>query len=485
MDDFLLPTYSGRLLRSGVDDLQRFEQPARGASGSAHGVALPENLKELREILSDAFESCIRLLPQGANSGLVGASVPPAMVPTSDVPMSAEIIVVSMERFRHHNGPDIEIVPSEGMAIVSSSVKLSALNDAAAHYGLHLPVDLGSDPMIGGMIATNTGGSRVVRYGSMKQHVLSAEAVTADAETSMLGSLHRLRKDSRGFDPTQLLVGSGGTLGIVTAAVILLSPIPKVVSTWWLAIDDVQRTTELFDFLNKHRPGTISAFEFVSKNALSRTLDHEGSPTNPFGATIPEGAALVEWSASTERELSNIESDIAAAADSCLLSDGRLTDGASAWGIRHRVSESLRTYGLVLGHDISTPRDRLMIARRDCIEAIECIAPNAIVCDFGHVGDGGLHLNLLMSSETPDTNLNELRSAIRAAIDGVVARHGGSYSAEHGLGPLNAERWLASTPPIEQAVIRSLKHTVDPRAILGHPGHPYNRLDSKRDSSLS
>ena len=131
--------------------------------------------------------------------------------------------------------------------------------------------------------------------------------------------------------------------------------------------------------------------------------------------------------------------------------------------------------GVVLGHDISAPLRALMPLRGGAIDAIAEVAPDTVVCDFGHAADGGLHLNVLVPKELgpPST---AMAARIRDAIDEVVDRFGGSYSAEHGLGPLNAARWLADTPPIEQRMIAALKDIVDPKRILGHPGHPYNLL---------
>jgi FAD/FMN-containing dehydrogenase len=212
----------------------------------------------------------------------------------------------------------------------------------------------------------------------------------------------------------------------------------------------------------------------VSRPALERTLALDGAPPNPFGTTVPAVAVLAEWSLDGG-ELANVEDDVDEAFAAGLLSDGRLVDPAAAWGLRHRVSESLRTYGVVLGHDVSAPLPSLMDVRQRAIDAVTAVAPQAVMCDFGHAGDGGLHLNVLVPRELGPPR-PELRAAIRRSIDEIVAAAGGSYSAEHGLGPLNAERWLATTPPIERRLVAALKDVVDPHRILGHPGHPYNRL---------
>jgi FAD/FMN-containing dehydrogenase len=446
---------------TGTEDLARFDQPARGDEGHAAAAVLPATTDEVRDVVRAAVADGVRLLPQGANTGLVGASVAPADPPT---------VVLSTERLCGA----VRIDPGDATATVAAGTRLSELNAAAAEHGLQLPIDLAADPAIGGMIATNTGGSRVLRYGPMRRYVLAAEVVTADGEASVVGGLRALRKDSRGLDATQLAIGSGGTLGVITGAVLDLAVLPRSVQTWWLAVDEPERVNELLGLLRRRRADALSAFEFVSRAALERTLAAEGATSNPFGSAIPAAAVLAEWSLESG-EVDGIEGDVDAAFAAGLVSDGRLVDPATAWSLRHRVSETLRTLGMVLGHDVSVPRSSLKDLRRQAIDAVGALAPHAVMCDFGHAGDGGLHLNVLFprDGEVPPA---ELRVAIRRTIDELVAAAGGSYSAEHGLGPLNAERWLATTPAIERRVIAALKDTVDPHHLLGHPGHPYNRL---------
>lgn len=447
--------------RAAGDDLDRYEVPARGARGRAAAVVLPGSLDEVRDVVRAAHEARARLLPQGANTGLVGASTP---TPAGDT------VVVSLDRLAN----PIEIDEGGRLAVVWAGTRLSALNEAAAGLGAHLPVDLSADPSIGGMIATNTGGSRVMRYGPMRHHVLAVEAVAADRGASVIGGLGRVRKDSRGISPADYLVGSGGTLAIVTRAVLALAPVPRRTEVWWLALDHPSLAADLYGALSAARPGALSAFEFVSRAALERTVARDGAPPNPFGSSVPAAAVLAEWSALDPSSLDGIEEDVAAVHEAGLIADGRAAPGAAAWGLRHRITDSLRAFGIVLGHDVSAPLGRLMALREEATRAVAAVVPHAVMCDFGHLGDGGLHLNVLVPTDVeagPDT-----RAAVRACVDGAVARHGGSYSAEHGLGPLNADRWLATTGHAEQRAIAGLKAALDPRRILGHPGHPYNRI---------
>lgn len=456
----------GRVLVPGTDDVTRYDTPARGARGSATLVVQPASTGEVRAVVGLARRLGVRLLPQGANTGLVGASVAPPDEPT---------VVMSTDRLV---GP-IDIDARGATARVPAGCRLSALDEAAAEYDWQLPVDVSSDPCLGGMVATNTGGSRVLRYGAMRRHVLAATVVAADAEVSVFDGGHGLRKDSRGLDLTQIVIGSGGTLGIVTEVTVALSPIPAHRPTWWLALPDPDVVGELFALLDRRRPGSLSAFELVSANALRRTLASDGTPSDPFGGELPAAAVLAEWTLDSRPDDTDanvgLGADIAAAFDAGLVTDGRLVDGPAAWGLRHLVTDSLGAQGIVLGHDVSVPRGSLAAMRRAAITAVDALRPDAEMCDFGHAGDGGLHLNVLFPHDVAAPSA-EQRVAIRAAIDDVVASFGGSYSAEHGLGPLNADRWLASASPIEQRTVAAVKAVVDPMRLLGHPDHPYNRV---------
>jgi FAD/FMN-containing dehydrogenase len=186
---------------------------------------------------------------------------------------------------------------------------------------------------------------------------------------------------------------------------------------------------------------------------------------------ITDAAALIEWIGPGSEHLAQLFQQ---AGERGLVRDAVEMPAPAAWVVRHAITDGLRGMGTVLGHDISVPRRRIPDVRNAARAAVADIAPRARLCEFGHVGDGGLHLSVLFPHEVgPPTDTE--RAAIRRALDDLVATDG-TYSAEHGLGPLNASRWLATTSPTEQAMVRALKHTLDPFGILGHPLHPYNLL---------
>ena len=181
---------------------------------------------------------------------------------------------------------------------------------------------------------------------------------------------------------------------------------------------------------------------------------------------IPNAAVLAEWSLDDD-DVAGVEDDVDAAfAGGTCSPMAASSTRPSAWGLRHRVSESLRMLGVVLGHDVSVPRSALMAVRRRAIDAVAALAPDAVMCDFGHAGDGGLHLNVLFPTSVRPAERRAADRRSADAIDDLVVAAGGSYSAEHGLGPLNAERWLATTPPVEQRLVAALK---DDRRPTPHP----------------
>ena len=440
-----------------VTDLGAYEQPWRGEPGKARAVVRPSSLDEVRDVVRWAVRERVRLLAQGANTGLVGASTPDR---------AGDAIVLSTERLI----TPLSIDPVERTAVVGAGVRLSALNDAAAHHGLHLPIDLAADPTLGGMIATNTGGTRVLRYGALRHHVLDVQAVAATSDADVFGHGTALRKDSRGIDIGQLIVGSGGALCIVTQVTVSLTPLPTQRATWWI-LPTENREIDLLHFFERAGDG-LSAFELISANAMAAAGHAPERVRLPFPLdAITDAAALIEWIGPGSEHVAELFQQ---AAERGLVRDAVEMPADSAWAVRHAITDGLRTMGTVLGHDVAVPRRRIPEVRNAARATVAEVAPRARLCEFGHVGDGGLHLSVLFPHDV-DPPTDAERSEIRRAVDDLVAADG-TYSAEHGLGPLNAQRWLATTSPMERAVVKTLKQALDPLGILGHPRHPYNLL---------
>jgi FAD/FMN-containing dehydrogenase len=446
----------GGLLRP-ADGLERYEIDARSGRGQALAVARPADLDGVRAVLGWARRHAVRVVPQGANSGLVGASVPDA---------AGDTLVLSTERLGH----PLVVDRSERTATAGAGVRLSAVNDAAAPLGLCFPVDLGADPSIGGMVATNTGGARMVRYGDVRANLLGLVAVLPDEALTVVRCGRGLRKDNTGMDVAQLFVGTGGELGVVVEATVALHPVPRARATAFVALDDLDAAVALCGAL-QDTTDLLAAFEVISAEAMRRTLAHTGT-TDPFGRAEPAPVtALVELvSSDAAADLDVVLAALLARVPGGPSATGGetavLVPASRAWALRHRVTESLRASGSVTAFDVSVPRSRLGDLRRRAIVVLGALDPAAVLCEFGHVGDGGVHLNVVTPSGRP------LAPAARDALYDAVADLGGSFSAEHGLGPRNVHLASRYAPPGQSALLAGLKALCDPSGVLAHGAWP-------------
>jgi len=446
-----------RPLRTGTGAVPH-EQPWRGAPGPALAVALPRDTAEVRTIVAWAREHRVRLLPQGAVTGLVGASTPP---PDGPAPL-----VVSTEALTGR----LEIDADSATAVASAGIHLSALNGAAAPHGLELPVDLAADPAIGAMVATNTGGSRVLRHGAMSRWVLGAEAVIADETVSVIGDVRALRKDNTGPDPTRLLLGSSGAFGIITTVAVALAPVPAQRATALIGPVTDTAAIALLGGLRRRLGDRLTAFEVMCPAALGAALDHMADPPALDPGADPAVTLLVEASGAAGTDDALV--DAVAAAGPGLAEAALLLAPARAWAVRHAITDGLRRRGTVVGFDLCVRPPDLPALRAAVRQMVADRWPGLDVADFGHWGDGGVHCNVVVPTHRAldPAGVVELRRAVYGLT---VERFGGSWSAEHGIGPANADWWLRTTTPAEQAALRAFKESVDPLGILGHPGLPF------------
>lgn len=443
-----------RPLRSGAD-ARAHEVPWRGAAGTALAVAVPVDESEVRAIVRWARTHRVRLLPQGAVTGLVGASTPP--------PGGPPPLVVSTDGLLE----PLEVRPTDAVAVAGAGVRLSALNDLAGRDGLELPVELAADPSLGAMVATNTGGSRVLRHGDMSTHLLGVRAVLADEEVSVVGDVRGLHKDNTGPDPTRLIVGSAGAFGIVTAVAVRLTSRPADRATALVGPCADEAAVELLAVLRRTLGDDLSAFEVMCPAALAAGLE-----TTPLAGVDPgedpEVTVLVEASGRNGAQDRLVDAVDRAA----LVTQATSIPVELAWRVRHGITEGLRRRGEVLGLDLCVRPGELPRARASARELVRDRWPSLEVADFGHWGDGGIHCNVVV----PDTA--ELapadREAVRRAIFSlIVDEFDGSWSAEHGIGPANASQWSAVTPSATKGVLAAHRAQVDPLGILGHPDLPF------------
>ncbi len=441
-------------------ELARYERGWRYGSGTALVVARPRSTDEIARLLAFASESGIRVLAQGANTGLVGASTPDS---------SGEMLVLSLERLTR----PLEIDPLDRTVAAGGGVLLSQLDAALEPHGLMFPIDLGADPTVGGMVATNTGGTRLLRYGDVRQNLLGIEVVLADG--TVLDLMTALRKNNTGLDTKQLFVGTSGVLGVVTRALLRVVPRPAQRATALLGVADGAAALAVLARLERGVGDVLTAFEVVSADALAPVFRHQPRLRSPFGASLPPLTLLVELSTMLsparlglddllESTLGELCEDEAGAG----ITDVFPGKPAELWEIRHHVSESLRHEGVVLGFDVSVPRSSLPDLLRAARELVTAEYPFVRVCDFGHWGDGGVHLNLLWQEEEAPRTASELKQELQPRIyELAVTRFRGSFSAEHGIGPHNQLFYDRYTPELVKRLCRALKSELDPRGLLG------------------
>lgn len=440
-------------------DLRRYEHGWRYGHGKALAAARPTSPAEVAQVLALCHAYHLRVQTVGGNTGLVGATNPDS---------SGEQLVLSLERLNR----TIEIDAIDRTVVVDAGVLLSQLNAALEPHGLWFPVDLGADPQIGGMVATNTGGTRLLRHGDVRRHLLGVEVALADG--TLLSCLQRLRKNNTGLDCKQLFTGTSGTYGVITRVALQVSPRPKQRAAVLVGAACGEAVLRLLRHLELRVADVLSAYEAVSRDALEATLRHGANLRNPFSEALPAYAVLVELASTLPADRLDLEALLHEELMQHLEGEGSedLTEVVIGppedfWNLRHQVSESLRVEGKVLAFDLSVPRSRLAAFTMAVRERLASSHPHVRVCDFGHWGDGGTHLNLVAKPGDlpggPGT-WEQLQDMIYRLC---VEEFEGSYSAEHGVGPHNQRCYDRFTPAPVRALCAALKQALDPDGRLG------------------
>lgn len=440
-------------------DLDGRDHDGRGPAGRSLALVRPRTAEEVSQILTAAARSGVAVVPQGARTGLVAGGA------ADD---SSTMLLLSLERMTQQ----LEIDAINRTARVGAGVALSRLNAAAAAHGLFFPIDLGADPSVGGMIAANTGGARFIRYGDVRRNVLSLELVTSDVPSETLELGRACWKQNDALDLKQLAIGSGGAMGVITAATLALQPRPAHMVTALIALRDTGAIDRLLVTFEREWGMLLTAFEGISQAAYAAALDHAPRLRRPF----PDGAnypyfILVELSAGTAFDSAMLEEALTSVISQAMekqesaIADVVVDQGESLWAMRHAVPEGLRAIGTVIGCDIALRRGDVTTFRREMAAQVAREWPNLLLCDFGHVGDGGLHFNLVWPTENgpvPTGLADTVRMQVFAAV---VERYGGSFSAEHGLGPRNMAAYHRFTQNEAQRLAGSIQSLFAPVAI--------------------
>ena len=429
--------------------------------GRTQAVIRPANTAEVAAVVRLCAEAGVPVVTQGGNTSMVGGAVPNA---------DGSELVLSTARLNRVRDLD----PVDMTLTLEAGVTLKAAQLAAADKGCLLPLSISSEgtAQIGGVLAVNAGGNNTVRYGNARDLVLGLEAVLPDG--SIWNGLRRLRKDNTGYCLRQLFVGSEGTLGIITAAVLKLVPQPRETAVAFCAVDSVKDALELFARVQAHDAAAISAFELMSGLGTSFVLKHIPNAVLPLEKPAPF-YALVELA--TPRLNAGLRASLESVLEAAL-NDGVVRDAAIAeseaqrsaiWRLREEHSEAQKREGASVKNDVSVPVSKVPAFIAEATEACEALIPGVRCVPFGHMGDGNIHFNLEQPIGADPVWFLAQDHAIMDAVNEVVRKYDGSFSAEHGIGKLKPYMMPDWRGGAELALMRRIKDAIDPRGLM-NPG---------------
>jgi FAD/FMN-containing dehydrogenase len=444
-------------------DLSPWEQDWRKrVKGLALAVVRPGNTQEVAAVVKACAAAGTPIVPQGGNTGLVVGGVPDG---------SGTQIVLSMTRMNAVRAID----PANLTITVEAGCVLQNLQAAAENAGFLFPLSLGAEGSctIGGNLGTNAGGTQVVRYGNTRELCLGLEVVTAQGD--IWHGLTGLRKDNTGYDLRNLMIGSEGTLGIITAATLKLYPLPAAQLTAWAAVPSMEAAVQLLGLAHQRLGPGLTGFEVMGQFALGLVDKHYPQLRVPLWQNTP-WCVLLENSDSESgtHARSQFEALLEAAMDSGCVSDAvvaeSLTQAKGLWHIRESITLAQAQEGQNIKHDISIPVSRIpaFVGETDALLARE--VPGVRLVDFGHLGDGNLHYNVQAPEGVDDTAfVRENEERVNTLVFDQVAKFDGSISAEHGVGELKVGKLPLYKDPTALAMMRAVKQALDPQNLL-NPG---------------
>jgi len=429
--------------------------------GKAALVLMPGSTDEVAAILRCANEARVGVVPQGGNTGLVGAQIPDE---------SGDQIVVSLQRLSHVRDVDL----ASNTMTVEAGLPLAVAQDVAERAGRFFPLSLASEGscQIGGVLATNAGGLAVLAYGNARDLALGLEVVLADGR--VWHGLKSLRKDNTGYDLRDLFIGSEGTLGIITAAVLRLFPRPMERVTCMAGLSDLERAPEFFTRVHDSAGPMLTAFEILPRIGIEFALKHGNELREPF-PTLHAWYLLFEL---TSPRVGEEPQRLAEALLQEAIEAGEITNAIVAtslkqaqdlWRLREVMSEAQKPEGGSIKHDISVPVARVpeFISRAN--QLVELLIPGARPVPFGHLGDGNIHYNVSQPIGMDKDVFLANWETLNAAVHEIVLDLGGSISAEHGIGRMKRDLLPHAKGEVAVELMRRIKTSFDPNGIL-NPG---------------
>ena len=430
--------------------------------GDAPALIAPTSRDGVAAVVRAAAEFGVPLVPQGGNTSMVGGATPPA---------DGGALILSTRRMNRIRS----MTPEASLAIAEAGVILADLHAAAEAAGRRFPLTLGSrgSATVGGLVSTNAGGTQVLRWGTMRALVAGVEAVLPDG--SIHDGLAALKKDNRGYDLDQLLIGAEGTLGVVTAAALRLAPAIAARGVAWAGLASPGDALAL---LRRMQAATdaIESFEIVPGDSLGLVLEHIPGTRAPLAGSHPWHVLIeaVASSPAAEPPAGLLERLLAPALD-----DGTVADAVIAaseaqadafWRIRDSLSEAERASGPAVQHDISVPVEAMPRFMIEAARAAEARFPGTHATAFGHLGDGNVHFHVRAPAGAERNRwYAEDAPVVTRFVHDLVVAAGGSISAEHGIGQMKLDELERLAPPGRLAALRAIRHALDPAGIM-NPG---------------
>ena len=420
--------------------------------GDSAAILSPASTEEVAGIVKLAAERRVPLIPQGGNTGMVGGATPPS---------DGSALILSLRRMNRIRSIDT------GLAVAEAGVILAGLHERASETGQRFPLTLGArgSCTIGGLVATNAGGTQVLKFGTMRSLVLGLEAVLPDG--SIHDGLSGLKKDNRGYNLDQLLAGSEGTLGIVTAAALRLVPAIGSRAVAWVGLSNAQGALELLQFLQS-KTDRIEGFEIVPADCLELVLKHVPGTRSPLEGQHSWNVLIEATADSGQADPADrVQELLGEALQRGLIEDATLaTSEAQAeafWRIRDSISEAERADGPTLAHDISVPIADMPRFMTVTAAEVEQAFPGTQASGFGHLGDGNVHFHVRGEA------VRGHESEISNMVYDLVTLAGGSISAEHGIGQMKLDELERLGPPAKLHALRAIKQALDPLGLM-NPG---------------
>ncbi len=430
-------------------------------TGKALAVILPADVAEVSEIMQLCCQYKVPVVPQGGNTGTVLGSVPDS---------TGNTVILSLKRMNHI----LEIDADNNTMTVEAGCILDNVHAAARQVDRMFPLTLASSGscMIGGNLAANAGGTSVLRYGTARDLCLGIQTVLPDG--SIWDGLYKLRKNNTGYDLRDLFIGSEGTLGIITAAVLKLFPNPSHRQTAFVAVESPSDALKLLNIAKKHADTLLTTFELISQRSLDVVLKHFPDLKAPFPSMTPYYVLIELSSNESEDYLSGLLETVlqtafndACVVDACIAQS--IAQSKNLWALRENISEAQARAGKNIKHDISVPVSQIPAFMDDTDARLQTAFPGCRMTVFGHLGDGSLHYNVGAPEGIADDDFLAQQDAVNQVVYDNVARFNGAISAEHGLGALKHDKNACYKDAVEIQLMKQIKQAIDPHGLM-NPG---------------